>query len=88
VESGKSVIVRINDRGPFVVGRDMDLSLAAFTAIENRRKGHFQARFERLGDHDLVEHQTGPEDGTMVDETYVILQSDGTTNGYSVASNI
>ena len=29
VRSGKSVIVRINDRGPFVKGRIIDLSLAA-----------------------------------------------------------
>lgn len=29
VRSGKSVIVRINDRGPFIKGRIIDLSLAA-----------------------------------------------------------
>ncbi|MDO8649349.1 MAG: septal ring lytic transglycosylase RlpA family protein [Candidatus Peregrinibacteria bacterium] len=50
VSNGKSVTVRINDRGPFVEGRDMDLSLAAFTSIEERSKGKFMARFERLGD--------------------------------------
>ena len=50
VENGKTVTVRINDRGPYVKGRDMDLSLAAFTALEDRSKGKFQARFERLGD--------------------------------------
>jgi rare lipoprotein A len=54
VRNGKSVIVRINDRGPFVKGRDMDLSLAAFTAIEDRSKGKFMATFERLGDFRIV----------------------------------
>lgn len=52
--NGKSVLVRINDRGPFVNGRDMDLSLAAFTTIEDRRYGKIQATFERLGDISIV----------------------------------
>jgi len=50
ISNDKSVTVRINDRGPFVQGRDMDLSLGAFTSIEDRSKGKFMARFERLGD--------------------------------------
>ena len=33
VENDKSVIVKINDRGPFIKGRDLDLSKAAFTQI-------------------------------------------------------
>ena len=56
VANGKSVTVRINDRGPYVDGRDMDLSLAAFTAIEDRSKGKFMATFQRLGDATLVGH--------------------------------
>ncbi len=54
VEDGKSVTVRINDRGPFVEGRDMDLSLAAFTTIAPRSKGKLNVRFERLGDATLL----------------------------------
>lgn len=50
VANGKSVVVRINDRGPFVAGRAMDLSLGAFTSIADRSVGKIQARFERLGD--------------------------------------
>ena len=38
-ENGKSVIVRINDRGPFVKGRVIDLSYAAFSQIESPGKG-------------------------------------------------
>lgn len=67
VRNGKSVIVRINDRGPFVHGRDMDLSLAAFTAIEDRSKGKFMATFERLGDFRLIEE--------TVTETTPIVQA-------------
>lgn len=54
VENGKSVTVRINDRGPYVDGRDMDLSVAAFTTIAERSRGVIRARFERLGDSTLI----------------------------------
>lgn len=37
--NGKSVVVRINDRGPYVTGRCLDLSLAAFKAIGNVNSG-------------------------------------------------
>lgn len=37
--NGKTVRVRINDRGPYVKGRSIDLSAAAFAAIENPNKG-------------------------------------------------
>lgn len=59
VENGKSVIVRINDRGPFVEGRDMDLSLGAFTVIAPRSQGIARATFQRLGDASLVDACTG-----------------------------
>ena len=32
-DNGKSVVVRVNDRGPFVEGRDLDLSYAAAKKI-------------------------------------------------------
>lgn len=66
IANGKSVTVRINDRGPFVQGRDMDLSLAAFLAIEERSKGVIMARFERLGDSGLIEDSEESDDS---DET-------------------
>jgi rare lipoprotein A len=39
VKNGKSVVVRINDRGPFVKGRIIDLSRSAFTRIGDPRAG-------------------------------------------------
>jgi hypothetical protein len=54
-EDGKSVTVRINDRGPYVEGRDMDLSFAAFTSLVPRDRGKLKnVTFERLGDVSLV----------------------------------
>jgi rare lipoprotein A len=37
--TGKSVTVRINDRGPYIDGRCLDLSRAAFAAIANLSQG-------------------------------------------------
>ena len=39
LSNGKSVKVRINDRGPFVKGRIIDLSSIAFSQISNLDKG-------------------------------------------------
>ena len=39
LSNGKSVIVRINNRGPYSKGRVIDLITAAFSAIENTSKG-------------------------------------------------
>lgn len=41
-QTGKSVTVRINDRGPYVGGRCIDLSAAAFAAIGNPSAGLMQ----------------------------------------------
>lgn len=38
-DTGASVVVRINDRGPFVAGRDLDLSEAAATVLGLRVSG-------------------------------------------------
>ena len=39
VKNGKSVTVRINDRGPFISGRIIDLSRSAFSSIGNLDSG-------------------------------------------------
>jgi rare lipoprotein A len=46
--NGKSVVVRINDRGPFVQGRCLDLSRAAFARIANPSSGVVDVRYEIL----------------------------------------
>ncbi|TDC48234.1 septal ring lytic transglycosylase RlpA family protein [Micromonospora sp. KC207] len=47
--NGKSVTVRINDRGPFVDGRCLDLSRAAFAAIASVDVGALTVKYEVLG---------------------------------------
>ena len=39
LKNGKSVIVKINDRGPFVKGRVIDLTQSAFKKIGNIESG-------------------------------------------------
>lgn len=39
LDTGKSVVVRINDRGPFIKGRIIDLSYAAAQKLEMVKKG-------------------------------------------------
>ncbi|MDG4803908.1 septal ring lytic transglycosylase RlpA family protein [Micromonospora sp. WMMD980] len=47
--NGKSVVVRINDRGPYIDGRCLDLSRAAFAAIASTGLGEVAVRYEVLG---------------------------------------
>ncbi|WP_203998908.1 septal ring lytic transglycosylase RlpA family protein [Micromonospora lutea] len=47
--NGKSVTVRINDRGPFIEGRCLDLARAAFGEIASLDLGHIEVRYEVLG---------------------------------------
>ncbi|WP_246752947.1 septal ring lytic transglycosylase RlpA family protein [Sinorhizobium sp. BG8] len=44
--NGKSVIVRVNDRGPFIRGRVLDLSKAAASNIGMIRSGHAKICYE------------------------------------------
>ena len=46
--NGKSVVVRINDRGPFIKGRVLDLSRAAADVLGFRRAGHTKVCFVRI----------------------------------------
>lgn len=46
--TGKSVVVRINDRGPFIKGRVIDLSKAAAGKIGMISSGHAAICMERL----------------------------------------
>jgi rare lipoprotein A len=46
--SGRSVIVRINDRGPYIEGREIDLSYRAACLLGIDRQGLARVRFELL----------------------------------------
>lgn len=46
IKNGKSVVVRINDRGPFVKGRIIDLSRSAFSNIGDIDSGILRVKIE------------------------------------------
>ena len=48
VESGRQVVVTVNDRGPFVRGRIVDLSLAAARELGMVKRGVARVRVDRL----------------------------------------
>ncbi|MNC14993.1 RlpA-like protein precursor [compost metagenome] len=48
IANGKSVVVRVNDRGNFPRGRVIDLSRAAFSTIGNTRSGLIKVKVEVL----------------------------------------
>lgn len=48
-KNGKSVVVRINDRGPFTKGRLIDLSKAAANKLGYISRGHTPVCIEKLG---------------------------------------
>ncbi|MFV0531332.1 MAG: septal ring lytic transglycosylase RlpA family protein [Flavobacteriales bacterium] len=48
VANGKSIIVRINDRGPYITGRQFDLSKGAFKKIASVSKGVIKIKYEIL----------------------------------------
>jgi len=53
-DNGKSTIVRINDRGPFVVGRIIDLSNKAAHDIDMVKKGTANIRIKVIGFDGIV----------------------------------
>lgn len=46
LRTGKSVVVEVNDRGPFHSSRALDLSKAAFKAIGNTSRGTMPIEYE------------------------------------------
>lgn len=51
IENDKSVIVEINDRGPFTKGLEIDLSKKAFDQISHDKKaGKLQVKLELIND--------------------------------------
>ena len=61
LENGRSVLVRINDRGPFVEGREIDLSREAARRLEMIEEGTARVRLEIISMSDEGSKQSFPE---------------------------
>lgn len=60
IDTGQSVLVRVNDRGPFVDGRVIDLSFAAAEALDFVDEGIAAVRIEALGPADPEDRAAPP----------------------------
>ncbi len=58
--NGRAVLVRVNDRGPFIRGRQLDLSGAAADQLRMRQRGTHRVRFEIVDPATLPSRQAPP----------------------------
>jgi rare lipoprotein A len=69
LENGRSVELKVNDRGPFVKGRIIDLSYAAARMLDMHEQGTAAVRVEVIGSApELVQRYT-LQVGSFIDET-------------------
>ena len=60
LNNGRSVVVRVNDRGPFVKNRVIDLSYAAARALGYDNEGTAPVRVEALGQNSMMATNSSP----------------------------
>jgi rare lipoprotein A len=58
LRNGKAVVVRVNDRGPVVPGRIIDLSYGAAQALQFRHRGLQRVRLDLVNAHQPPVYQT------------------------------
>ncbi len=58
LSNGRSIIVRINDRGPYVAGRILDLSYGAAKKLGFLNQGTTKVKIEiiEVGDNEYIHH--------------------------------
>jgi rare lipoprotein A len=88
VSTGRSVVVRINDRGPYVKGRGLDLSHAAARKIGIDRRGVGVVRVTRIDNASDSSHYALRQDREL-DHTPPIgvTPIEATTESASIVSN-
>lgn len=74
LENGRSVVVRVNDRGPFVNGREIDLSRKAAELLGYDRKGTARVRVQFVGRAPLPGIPGSGADATQIanQETFTV----------------
>jgi rare lipoprotein A len=65
LHNGRSVVVRVNDRGPIVPGRIIDLSYGAAQALEFRQKGLQRVRLDVISRPEVNTPPTKPRMETL-----------------------
>lgn len=65
IQTEKTVTVRINDRGPFIKGRIIDLSYAAARELAMIGKGTAKVALKIVSPHNISTPSIGASDGTL-----------------------
>ena len=90
LENNKEVVVRINDRGPFVAGRIIDLSKAAAEKIDFVQKGIVRVEIATVGSADQSKEtyssldRPAPEDNSAPKEYYALSVDKQSMSGFGV----
>jgi rare lipoprotein A len=90
LENGKEVVVRINDRGPFVEGRIIDLSKSAAEKLDFVQKGIVKVEITTVGNADQSKEaystldRPAEDDSNTPTEYYSISVDKVTMNGFGV----
>jgi rare lipoprotein A len=85
--NGKSVVVRINDRGPFVKNRIIDLSYAAAKRLDVVSKGTAPVRLEILGFNGIITAKSAKKQSVQINNFSVQIASFRKINGSRVYKN-
>ncbi len=80
LQNGHSMVVRVNDRGPYHADRLMDVSQAVAEALDFRRRGTTKVRVEYVGKASVG----GSDDRKLM----ATLRTDGTPAGSPMGANI
>lgn len=83
LDSGQQVLVRINDRGPFLQERVIDLSYAAATRLGFVQAGQTRVRVERLMPDEIARIRAERQQAQTTDQTQPtsVVVSNPTTSG-------
>jgi rare lipoprotein A len=79
LSNGRSIVVRVNDRGPFHGGRIIDVSQRVADALDFRRFGTARVRVDQIGTARLA----GSDDRQLL----ATLKTDGTPASYAGGSS-
>ena len=88
LENGRSVIVRVNDRGPFVDNRIIDLSYAAASKLGYVNKGTAKVRVERIRMADIKAGRVPEAAGTVIKQFDIDKITDNSADIAAIASVI
>ncbi len=74
LSNGKSVMVTVNDRGPFVKGRIIDLSKSAATKLGYVRDGVAKVKIETVSSNLVISHQVTTKSKPKTPQEYYQIE--------------